>query len=117
MERVVLKIKEKNIPLKDDDQANIFIAQLGDQARRKAMTLFEELRRAGLQVRQDFTKDSLKNQLEVANKLGVKYSLILGQKEIVDGTILIRDMESGIQEIVDYKKIRQEITKRLDNEK
>ncbi|MBU1063116.1 histidine--tRNA ligase, partial [Patescibacteria group bacterium] len=117
VERVVLKIKEKNIPLKDDDQANIFIAQLGDQARRKAMTLFEELRRAGLQVRQDFTKDSLKNQLEVANKLGVKYSLILGQKEIVDGTILIRDMESGIQEIVDYKKIRQEITKRLDNEK
>lgn len=116
VERVILKIKEKNIPLKDDDQANIFIAQLGDQARRKAMVLFEELRRAGLQVRQDFTKDSLKSQLETANKLGIKYSLILGQKEIVDETILIRDMESGIQEIVDCKKIGQEITKRLNNE-
>jgi histidyl-tRNA synthetase len=47
--------------------------------------------------------------------MGVKYTLILGQKEIMDGTILIRDMESGIQEIVDYKKVVDEIEKRLGN--
>ncbi|MFH1233516.1 MAG: histidine--tRNA ligase [Patescibacteria group bacterium] len=115
IERVILKIKEKNIPLKEEYRSDIFIAQLGEQARRKAMVLFEELRRAGLQVSQDFTKDSLKNQIETADRLGVKYSLILGQKEIIDGTILIRDMESGIQEVVDYKKIRQEIAKKLNN--
>ncbi len=116
VERIILKIKEKNILLKEENRADIFIAQLGDQAKRKAMVLFEELRRIGLQVQQDFTKDNLKNQLETADKLGVKYSLILGQKEIIDGTILIRDMESGIQEVIDYKKIVQEITKRLNNE-
>ena len=115
VERVILKIKEKNIVLKKESQADVFIAQLGDQPRRKAMVLFEELRRAGFQVRQDFTKDSLKSQLETADKLGVKYSIILGQKEIIDETILIRDMESGIQEIVDYKKITQEIAKRLNS--
>jgi len=115
IERVIAKIKEKNIPLKEDDQPDIFLAQLGERARRKAILLFEELRRAGFQVRQAFTKDSLKSQLELANKLGVKYSIILGQKEIMDGTILIRDMESGIQEVVDYKKIRLEIEKRLNN--
>lgn len=115
IERVILKIKEKNIPLKEDEKADIFIAQLGDQPRRKAIALFEELRRAGFSVRQAFTKDSLKSQLEIANRLGIKYSLILGQKEIMDGTILVRDMESGIQEIVDYKKVRSEIEKRLNN--
>jgi histidyl-tRNA synthetase len=41
--------------------------------------------------------------------------LILGQKEVLDGTILIRNMESGIQEIVDYKKISSEVEKRLKN--
>lgn len=115
IERVILKIKEKNIPLKDEEKGDIFLAQLGDQARRKIMKLFEVLRKAGFNVRQAFTKDSLKSQLEMANKMGVKYTLILGQKEIMDGTILIRDMESGIQEIIDYKKIVAEIEKRLGN--
>ncbi|MDD4901230.1 MAG: histidine--tRNA ligase [Patescibacteria group bacterium] len=115
LERVIMKIKEKNIPLKDDEKGDIFLAQLGDQARRKIMKLFEVLRKAGFNVREAFTKDSLKSQLEAADKMGVKYSLILGQKEVMDGTILIRDMESGIQEIIDYKKIVAELEKRLGN--
>jgi histidyl-tRNA synthetase len=115
IERVILKIKEKNIPLKKEAQDYIFLAQLGEQARRKAFVLFEELRRAGFNVRQAFTKDSLRAQLEEADKIGAKFSLILGQKEIIDGTILVRDMESGIQEVVDYKKIISTIEKKLAN--
>ena len=114
LERVILKIKEKNIPLKRDEENYVFIAQLGDQSRRKAIGLFEELRRGGINVRQSFTKDSLKAQLEEANRLGAKFTLILGQKEMIDGTILIRDMESGIQEEIDYKKIKNEIEKKLN---
>lgn len=118
LERVILKIKEKNIPLKQDSGDMVFIAQLGEQARVKSFVLFEELRRAGIKVRQEFSKSSLKTQLEAANRLGAKFSLILGQKEVLDGTILIRDMESGIQEVVDYNKTRVEIEKRLNgNEK
>lgn len=113
VERAILKIKEKNIPIVEDDGTDIFIAQLGDQARRKAMVLFEDMRRAGFKVKEAMTKNSLKAQLETANQLGVKYTLILGQKEIMDGTILIRDMESGVQEIIDYKKIMGEVEKRL----
>jgi len=115
IERTILKIKEKNIPLREEGKADIFLAQLGEQARRKAFLLFEELRRTGLKVRQAFTKDSLKAQLEAANRLGAKFSLILGQKEMMDGTILIRDMESGTQEILDYKKLIPEVEKRLNN--
>jgi histidyl-tRNA synthetase len=117
LERVILKIKEKNIPLTIKREDIIFIAQLGDQARRKCLKLFEEMRRAGYKVREAFTKDSLKAQLEVANKIGAKYTLILGQKELLDGTIIIRDMDSGSQEVIDYKKIYPELNKRLENEK
>ena len=114
IERVVMKIKEKNIPIKEEDF--IFLAQLGDQSRRKMMKLFEEMHRSGFKVRQAFTKDSLKAQLEEANKIKARYTLILGQKELMDGTILIRDMESGTQEVVDYKKINSELLRRLNNE-
>ncbi|MFH0891162.1 MAG: histidine--tRNA ligase [Candidatus Falkowbacteria bacterium] len=115
IERVILKIKEKNIPLKKDQEDFIFLAQLGEQAKRKMFILFEEMRKAGYRVRQAFTKDSLKVQLEEANRLGAKYSLILGQKELIDGTIIIRDMESGTQEMIDYKKISAELNRRLES--
>ena len=100
---------EKNIPLQDEEKGDIFLAQLGDQARRKIMKLFEILRKAGFNVRQAFAKDGLKGQLEMANRMGVKYTLILGQKEVMDGTILIRDMESGVQEVIDFKKTPDQI--------
>ena len=114
IERTILKIKEKNIPLNKEEKNFIFLAQLGDQARRKMFILFEEMRRSGYQVRQAFTKDSLKAQLEESNRIGAKYSLILGQKELLDGTIIVRDMESGTQEVIDYKKIYSDIDKRLE---
>lgn len=115
LERVINKIREKNIPLKSDNKKTVFVAQLGEQARRKVISLFEELRRSGFKVRQAFTKDGLKPQLEEANRLGAKYTFILGQKEVMEGTIMLRDMDSGIQEVVDYKKAKQELDKRLNS--
>lgn len=113
VERIILKIKENNIIAADAYKPDIFLAQLGEQGKRKAMIFFEELRHKKYKVAQNFVKDSLKAQLEMANKLGVKISLILGQKELMDSTILVRDMESGMQEAVDFKKVYEEIDKRL----
>ena len=59
-------------------------------------------------------KESLSAQLKVANKLAVRFTLILGQKEVLDGTIIIRDMDSGSQEIVDIKKLEKELAKRIE---
>ena len=117
LERAISKMKEKEISLNKEAKNIVFIAQLGDMAKRKSMKLFEEMRKWGLEVRQSFTKDSLKAQLEDANKLGARFALILGQKEVSEGTILIRDMESGIQEVIDYKKVREELNRRFNEDK
>lgn len=115
MERVInaMKALEVEIP---GGGCEIFVAQIGLEAKKKSMLLFEALREAGLSVSESFAKEGLKSQLEVANKRGVKYALILGQKEIMDGTIMVRDMENGIQEIVDFKKVVPELEKRLSKQ-
>ncbi|MEY4722507.1 MAG: hypothetical protein RLZZ324_20, partial [Candidatus Parcubacteria bacterium] len=113
VERVILQMKQAQIEPKDDRRPDIFLAQLGDQARRKAFTLFEELRASGIPATANFSKGSLKGQLEIANRLGAKYTLILGQKEVIDGTVLIRDMESGMQETVLFDKTSAEMKKKL----
>ena len=112
-DRLILKLKELHAQAPVTNRPDIYLAQLGEPARKKMLKLFEQLQAAGLKVAETMTKDGLKQQLEVANRLGAQYTLIIGQKEIMDGTLLIRDMENGIQEIVDYQKATVEISKRL----
>lgn len=114
LERIILKIKELNLAVPEAAKRDVFVAQLGEAAKRKAMKLYETLRGEGLKVAECFAKDGLKNQLEVANKLGVRYALILGQKELSEGTILLRDMDAGAQETINYNKVIKEVKKRLE---
>ena len=112
-ERLINQIKENDIKVLANHQPKIFLAQLGPDAKKKMMVLYEKILTAGIAAAENFSKNGLKQQLEQADKLGVKFTLILGQKELVDGTIMIRDMENGNQEIVDFQKIVSEIQKRL----
>lgn len=116
VERVISLLKEKNITPPSDYQPDIFVAQLGEEAKRKSLLLFEELRSAGIKVAESLSKEGLKSQLEKADKLKVKYAIILGQKEILDGTVMLRDMENGIQEVIDMKKVVVEVKKRLEKQ-
>lgn len=114
IERLIKEIKNRDIKVPQRENPDIFVAQLGDQARKKSLKLFEELRQQGFNVVESFSKDGLKSQMELANKRKVKYTIIIGQKEIMDDTILIRDMENGIQETVDFKKLIPELKKKIE---
>lgn len=111
IERTVAKIKDKSALINQKNDDIIFIAQLGDQAKIKSMKLFEELRSLGFNVRQSLSFDSLRLQLEEAALMKAKTCLILGKKEIMDGTILVRDMGSDAQETVIYKKVAERLEK------
>ena len=114
LERIILLLKENKVQIPSLPKPDIFLAQLGVTARKETLKLFEKFRQEKIRVAEDFSEDSIKEQLSKASKLGAKFSIILGQKEILDGTILIRDMENGIQEVVDANKIIPEIKKRLE---
>ena len=114
LERIILKIKELNLPVPEKRKTRS-VGQLGEASKRKTLKLYETLRAEGLKVAECFAKDGLKSQLEIANKLGVKYTLILGQKEMSEGTIILRDMEAGVQlETINYNKVVKEVKKRLE---
>ena len=120
MERIIsiLRNKENNKKfLVEKEWSGIFFAQLGEQARFRALRMIEDMRKQDFVVRHNLAKSSLKTQLEIANKLGASHALILGQKEVHDGTIIIRDMDSGNQEIVDQNKVIAEIKKIVKNRK
>lgn len=113
IERTVMQLKARGVQPPTPTRPDIFLAQLGETARRKAIKLFRELRSLGIRAAATFSKTNIKGQLEAANRMRAPFTLILGQKEMVDGTILIRDMESGIQEVVDFSKAVAEVQKRV----
>ena len=113
IERIINALKAKGVAVPELPRPDLFVAQLGDAARKKALKLFELLRHEHFTIAENLSKDSLKTQLGNASRVGAVYALILGQKEILDGTVLIRDMESGIQETVSYDRIVVEMRKRI----
>lgn len=112
MERIVSELKKRPDDFKPK-APQVFLAHLGEGARRKALKLASDLRTEGFRVGFNIAKASLKAQLDIANKQEVKYTLILGQKEMMDETIILRDMEAGVQEVVDQSRILAMLKKKL----
>lgn len=87
---------------------DIFVAPLGDAALKHAGLLARELRRDGASV-EVMAGGKLKRAMELANKLGSRYALLLGDNEIAAGTYTLKNMASGEQAPVTRDQIMQRI--------
>jgi histidyl-tRNA synthetase len=113
LERVIEVMKQQEISPDLKTKPRVFFIAVGDPAEKSGLVLAENMRRAGIAVSEVLGKKSLKAQLKVADKRGVSLVLILGQKEVFEETIIIRDMVSGTQETVLLSKLIEEVKKRL----
>ena len=101
IERILLALDEDGEPTGRD----VFIAVAEDRDRPQAMTLANELRRAGLSAELDLAGRSLRGQLKHADRIDARRALILE----ADGSAQLRDMETGEQRSVDSAKLIDEI--------
>ncbi len=113
IERIINLMKIRDIKPSKPAEAKVFLAQLGVLAKRRSLKLFEKFRKARIKVAESFGKDSLKSQLRTADRLGIRYVLIFGQKEALEETVTIKDMKTGTQKPVKLKNIVKEIQKRI----
>ena len=113
IERIAQALKEKASTIPQPQYPKIFLAQLGNLAKRKSLKLFEEFRKNRIPVAESFGRDSLKAQLTKADRIGANYTLILGQKEVLEGTIIVKDMKAGTQVTIKLEKAVKEMKKRL----
>jgi len=115
MDRVVAEMKRVHAKSYTQPRPRVFLAQLGDLAKKKSLRIFAELQKNGILVAESFGRGSLKSQLRVADRLGVEITLIVGQKEALDETVIIKDMTSGTQETVTNEKLVNAVKKILKN--
>lgn len=101
----VITLNTKKVPtrlpkIEANDAPKVFLVQLGFGPKMKSLLLLEELRAANIQARHVISSDSLGEQLGLAERLKVPFALILGQKEFVEKSIIVRDLRSRSQEII-----------------
>lgn len=88
-----------------------YFIQFGLDAKLKSLNIMEILRKAKFPVIQSISKDKLGSQLGHAEKLGVKYVMIFGQREAIDNTVIVRNMETRSQDTVKINELRDYIKK------
>ena len=88
---------------------DVFLIMLGEGSYKKGFEIYNKLIDEGFYVEFDYEMDKLKKQLKKADKLNAKYSLIIGEDEVKRGMAILRNMENGSQENLNF----QEIPKKL----
>lgn len=113
VERIIAAMKELKTRVSLPSPPKVFLVQLGELAKKKGLALMEDFRKAGISVSESLGRHSIRSQMKIADKIGVKLALILGQKEALADEIIIRDMKSGVQETIPLTKLMNEIRRRL----
>jgi histidyl-tRNA synthetase len=108
-DRLVMGVEDTH-PDEYTAKVDVFLAALGDAAELHAGTLAAELREAGISVERSADR-KLKRALEVANKMGARFALIVGDDELTSGTYQLKDMATGEQQKVARDQLRTHLLK------
>ena len=111
-ERIIMAMKAQNVKLPLKPLKRIYLMHAGDSAKKRALKLMKELWMQGIPISESLAKESLRAQLKSADKEGMPFALILGQKEIYENSVILRDMRTGLQENIPLDRIVTEIKKR-----
>jgi histidyl-tRNA synthetase len=113
VERLVSLIDPATVPR---PPVLLFIAALGPEAQNEAFVLLHGLRREGIAAAMDYDGGSLKSQMRKADRLQAHYTLILGENELQQGKIVLRDMTQKTQETLDIAGLVEQLRQKLQSD-
>ena len=113
VERVMLEQEAAGEGKNEPKFGGVYVASLGEPARLAAFELTDQLLDAGVAAVGSVSSDGIGAQLGRADKLGARLVVIIGQREVMEKTVLVRDMASGAQETLQFGKAVAELSKRL----
>lgn len=111
VDRIIEISKEDAFNPKIRKKPKFFFIQLGYEAKAKAFDIIEILRKKKYAIKHSLSKNNLGNQLGTAESLKIPYTLIFGQKEAIDGTVIVRDMKTRKQDTVKISDLAEHLKK------
>ncbi|MBU0598739.1 ATP phosphoribosyltransferase regulatory subunit, partial [Patescibacteria group bacterium] len=114
VERTIEALKTQEAIVPDPVKAELFIVQLGERAKSKAADLFEKFDTANFRVASSMGRGNIQSQLSEANKLNCPLVIIIGDQEVHDKNVIVRDMKDRSQETVIDRDVIKIVSRKLE---
>ena len=115
IERLLMALDEEGISLDVSEDFDLFVVTMGEDADRYAVKLINDLRRNEIKVDKDYLNRKIKGQMKQADRLNAKYTVVIGDQELENNEIGVKNMISGetenvqLDELINYFKNRKEV--------
>ncbi|MEV0114420.1 histidine--tRNA ligase [Streptomyces sp. NPDC050844] len=113
VDRTVLALEAEGVELELPSATSVFAVPLGEEARRVLFSKVTELRRAGVAADFSYGGKGLKGAMKNANRSGARFTVVAGERDLAEGVVQLKDMESGEQTAVAVDGIVAELKSRL----
>ncbi|MFC4076862.1 histidine--tRNA ligase [Salinithrix halophila] len=105
LERVMLALESQKVELPLSKEVDCFLVTLGEEAKKCSITLLKELRQAGCSAERDYLDRKMKGQLKAADRAHARFVAILGENELKENRIVVKEMATGEQEAIQLNKL------------
>ncbi len=112
VERTIDALKKQAVDVPNMVQSDVFVIQLSAKAKIKSIKVIDDLDQVGLRV--SSSMGSIQAQLREANKMNTPLAIIIGEQEVYDKNVILRDMEDRSQEIVLDRNLVKKVIKKLE---
>ena len=109
IERLMLLMENQGLPFPEAAKCELYIATMGEKATVKAAAMANALRREGMFVEFDVVGRSVKAQMKYANKIGAKFTVVMGDSELESGIVRLKNMESGEEQELSLASFESDI--------
>lgn len=111
IERLLLTLEASGVQIPEPEPVEVFIAVMGDEAKAFGLKLLRQLRRAGVCAEMDALARNIKGQFKYANRIQAKKAVVIGENELAENKVAIKDMATSEQKEVAIDEILTELTK------
>ncbi len=116
IERLMMVLEAQNAELPQAPICDLYIATMGENASIKATALCNNLREDGFSVQTDICAKGLKAQMKFANKIGAKFSIVLGDQELENNKAKLKNMQSGEEKEINLDALSENLLRALNQE-
>lgn len=111
IERLIMLMEANDVKFPEESRPEVFIAVMGEAAKSFGLKLCRELRQKGVIAEMDTLSRNIKGQFKYADRLGAKYTLVIGEDELKKGVVSLKDMAKSEQREIKLETIYEEITR------
>lgn len=105
IERLLLALEEEGIELDIEEKFDLFIVTMGEEADRYAVKLLNDLRKNDVKADKDYLNRKIKGQMKQSDRLNAKYTIVIGDQELENNSIAIKNMTTGESENIQLDQL------------